>query len=170
MRKITTGNLVPDFQLPATGGKTVNLSGLKGKNVVLYFYPKDNTPGCTTEGQNFRDYQEEFAALNTVVLGVSRDSVASHESFKVKQGFNFDLLSDKDEALCGTFDVVKPKNMYGKQAMGVERSTFLIDRQGVLRKEWRKVKVDGHADEVLQAVKELETIDQGRRDLEEQSV
>ncbi len=155
MSKIAIGKPVPDFKLPATGGKAVGLADLKGKNVVLYFYPKDKTPGCTLEGQNFRDEQSKFAKLNTVVLGISRDSVKSHESFKQQEAFNFDLLADEDEKICRTFDVIKPKNMYGKEVMGVERSTFLIDKKGVLRKEWRKVKVDGHIDEVLEAVKAL---------------
>jgi peroxiredoxin Q/BCP len=155
MSKIAIGKPVPDFKLPATGGKAVGLADLKGKNVVLYFYPKDKTPGCTLEGQNFRDEQSKFAKLDTVVLGVSRDSLKSHESFKDAQGFTFDLLSDEDEKLCKLFDVIKPKNMYGKEVMGVERSTFLIDKKGMLRKEWRKVKVDGHVDEVLEAVKSL---------------
>lgn len=167
MNKVSVGNPVPNFQLPATGGKTITLSDLKGQNVVLYFYPKDNTPGCTLEGQNFRDRQAAFVALNTVILGVSRDSVKSHESFKEKQDYNFDLLSDEDEELCKLFDVIKPKNMYGKEVMGVERSTFLIDKKGVLRQEWRKVKVDGHVDEVLEAVKMLETINTGTKTLQE---
>ncbi|MEJ2567245.1 MAG: peroxiredoxin [Gammaproteobacteria bacterium] len=119
------------------------------------FYPKDNTPGCTLEGQDFRDLKARFTRANTVVLGVSRDSVKSHEGFKKKQNFNFDLLADEDEKLCKLFDVIKLKNMYGKQVMGVERSTFLIDAKGVLRREWRKVKVDGHAAEVLEAAKAL---------------
>jgi peroxiredoxin Q/BCP len=155
MSKITVDKAVPDFQLPATGDKTVRLSELKGKNVVLYFYPKDNTPGCTLEGQDFRDLKSKFTRANTVVLGISRDSVKSHEGFKEKQEFNFDLLADEDEKVCKLFDVIKLKNMYGKEVMGVERSTFLIDAQGVLRREWRKVKVDGHAAEVLEAAKTL---------------
>ena len=149
------GERVPAFDLPATGGKTISLSALAGKNVVLYFYPRDNTPGCTREGQDFRDNLREFQARNTVALGVSRDSLASHEKFREKQSFNFDLLSDQEETLCGIFDVVKIKNMYGKKVRGIERSTFLIDGQGILRKEWRKVKVDGHVEEVLEAVREL---------------
>ena len=156
MTTIALGKPVPDFKLSATGGKTVSLADLQGKNVVLYFYPKDNTPGCTLEGQNFRDQQSKFAKLDTVVLGVSRDSVKSHESFKQQEAFNFDLLADEDEKLCRMFDVIKLKNMYGKEVMGVERSTFLIDKKGVLRQEWRKVKVDGHIAEVLEAVKALE--------------
>jgi len=151
----TPGKKVKDFSLPATGDQTVKLSDFKGKNVVLYFYPRDNTPGCTLEGQDFRDNIRKFRARNTVVLGVSRDSVKSHEGFKTKQKFPFDLLADEDEKLCKQFDVIKEKNMYGKKVMGIERSTFLIDDKGVLRREWRKVKVDGHVDEVLDAVKEL---------------
>lgn len=155
MTKIALGKKVPDFELPATGGKTVTLSGLGGKNVVLYFYPKDSTPGCTREGQDFRDQYTKIKRCNTVVLGVSRDSLRSHENFKTKQNFPFDLLSDTDETLCRTFDVIKEKNMYGRKVMGIERSTFLIDAQGVLRHEWRKVKVDGHVEQVLEAVKTL---------------
>jgi peroxiredoxin Q/BCP len=149
------GTKIRDFSLPATGGKTVKLSDLKGSNVVLYFYPKDSTPGCTLEGQDFRDNIRKFKARNTVILGVSRDSAASHEKFKAAQKFPFDLLVDENEKLCRMFDVIKEKNMYGKKVMGIERSTFLIDDKGVLRKEWRKVKVAGHVDEVLAAVKEL---------------
>lgn len=155
MSKVTIGKKVPDFELPATGGKTVKLSELRGQNVVLYFYPKDSTPGCTREGQDFRDQHTKLRRRKTVVLGVSRDSLKSHENFKAKQGFPFDLLSDSEEKLCGMFDVIKEKNMYGKKVMGIERSTFLIDSEGVLRQEWRKVKVDGHVDEVLDALKAL---------------
>ncbi len=155
MSKVTVGQPAPDFELPATGGKTLKLSAFKSSNVVLYFYPRDNTPGCTLEGQNFRDEQAKFKKLDTVVLGVSRDSVKSHESFKSQEGFTFDLLADEDEKVCKLYDVIKLKNMYGKQVMGVERSTFLIDKTGVLRNEWRKVKVEGHVDEVLEAVKAL---------------
>ncbi|GFM79477.1 peroxiredoxin [Pseudomonas cichorii] len=140
---------VPDFQAPATSGQAVSLSGLKGQQVVIYFYPKDNTPGCTTEGQNFRDSIAQFQAANTVVFGVSRDSLKAHENFKAKQEFPFELISDKDEALCQLFDVIKLKKLYGKEYLGVDRSTFLIDKNGVLRKEWRGVKVPGHVDEVL---------------------
>ncbi|WJW76202.1 peroxiredoxin [Thiohalobacter sp. IOR34] len=149
------GKKVPDFELPATGGKTARLSELRGKKVVLYFYPKDSTPGCTTEGQDFRDQYARFRRQKAVVLGVSRDSLRSHENFKAKQGFPFDLLSDSDETVCRLFDVIKEKNMYGRKVMGIERSTFLIDEQGILRREWRKVKVKGHVDEVLEAVKAL---------------
>jgi peroxiredoxin Q/BCP len=155
MSKVKTGKKVPDFKLPATGEKTIALSELKGKNVVLYFYPKDSTPGCTIEGQNFRDSIKKFKAKNTVILGVSRDTVTSHEKFKRNECFPFDLLSDTGEKLCKIFDVIKEKNMYGKKVMGIERSTFLIDEEGVLRQEWRKVKIEGHAEEVLNAVKNL---------------
>ena len=146
---------VSDFQIPATGKKTVTLSELKGKQVVIYFYPKDSTPGCTTEGQGFRDHYAEFQAANTEVFGVSRDSLKSHENFKAKQAFPFDLLSDKDEALCQLFDVIKLKKLYGKEYMGVDRSTFLIDKDGVLRHEWRGVKVPGHVEAVLEQAKAL---------------
>ena len=153
--KVMTGQVVPDFKLPATGGENIGLADFKGKNVVVYFYPRDNTPGCTLEGQDFRDQHQQFAKYNTVILGVSRDSVSSHEKFKKEQNFSFDLLSDADETLCKLFDVIKLKNMYGKEVMGIERSTFLIDRQGVLRREWRKVKVEGHVAEVLEAIKDI---------------
>ena len=153
--KVTVGKPVPDFEVPATGAKTIKLSALKGKNVVLYFYPKDNTPGCTREGQDFRDNLAKFKRQNTVVFGVSRDSIKSHENFKEQQCFPFDLLSDNDEKLCKQFSVIKEKNMYGKKVMGIERSTFLIDGKGVLQKEWRGVKVDGHVAEVLSAVKSI---------------
>ncbi|WP_265943777.1 peroxiredoxin [Dechloromonas sp. A34] len=146
---------IPDFSLPATSGQTFNLAAQAGKVVVVYFYPKDSTPGCTTEGQQFRDLHEQFAALDAVILGVSRDSVKSHENFKAKQNFPFELGSDGDEAVCTLFGVMKMKNMYGKQVRGIERSTFVIDRGGVLRREWRGVKVPGHAQEVLDFVKTL---------------
>lgn len=149
------GEKVADFEAAATGDRTIRLSDLRGRNLVLYFYPKDSTPGCTTEGQNFRDLMDRFEALNTTILGVSRDGLKSHENFKSKQCLPFDLVSDRDEALCRQFDVIKPKKMYGREVVGIERSTFLIDAQGVLRREWRKVKVAGHADEVLAAVGEL---------------
>lgn len=155
MSNIAIGQPVPDFELPATGNQTIRLSTLKGKNVVLYFYPKDNTPGCTLEGQNFRDKHPEFERAKTVILGISRDDVASHEGFKEKLSFPFELLADEEERVCKLFDVIKPKNMYGKEVIGVERSTFLIDAAGVLRREWRKVKVEDHANEVLEAVKAL---------------
>lgn len=146
---------VPNFKLAATGEHTVSLHDFLGKKVVLYFYPKDSTPGCTQEGEDFRDYHTQFVKHNTVILGVSRDSIKSHECFKDKYTFPFDLLSDADEKVCNLFEVIKDKNMYGKIVRGIERSTFLIDEKGVLRKEWRKVKVSGHVEEVLQAVSEL---------------
>jgi peroxiredoxin Q/BCP len=146
---------VADFEAQATSGQTFSLSGLKGKQVVIYFYPKDSTPGCTTEGQGFRDQHAAFEAANTVVFGVSRDSVKSHENFKAKQAFPFELISDKDEAVCQLFDVIKLKKLYGKEYLGVDRSTFLIDKDGVLRQEWRGVKVPGHVDAVLAAAQAL---------------
>ncbi len=147
---------VHDFQAPATGDQTVTLSDFRGRNtVVLYFYPKDNTPGCTTEGQDFRDLHDQFGDLDTVIFGVSRDGLKAHENFRAKHGFPFHLISDKDEAVCSLFNVIKPKKLYGKEYMGVDRSTFLIDKEGRLRREWRGVKVPGHAEEVLQAVREL---------------
>lgn len=152
---VTLGSKAPDFRLPATGEREIGLAELKGSNVVLYFYPKDSTPGCTLEGQDFRDQHAKFKRLNTVILGVSRDSLAAHAKFKEKQNFPFELLSDADETVCRLFDVIKQKNLYGKKVLGVERSTFLIDAAGVLRAEWRKVKVPGHVDEVLAAVKAL---------------
>lgn len=146
---------LPDFSLPATGGQTFTLSAQAGKPVVIYFYPKDSTPGCTTEGQNFRDLHAEFGAVDAVILGISRDSLKSHENFKAKQAFPFELGSDSDEAVCTLFGVIKQKMMYGKQVRGIERSTFVIDRSGVLRREWRGVKVPGHAQEVLDFIKTL---------------
>jgi len=152
---VAIGETVPDIELPATGDRTLKLSDLRGQRVVLYFYPKASTPGCTQEGLDFTAAQDDFSALNTVIVGASRDGIKAQESFKAKQSFGFDLLSDKDEALCKAFDVIKLKKMYGKESLGVERSTFLIDEQGVLRKEWRGVKVKGHVDEVLAALREL---------------
>ena len=146
---------VPDFSVPGTSGKTFRLSEHKGRALVIYFYPKDDTPGCTTEGAQFRELMKEFEALGCDIYGVSRDSLASHEKFKAKMAFPFELLSDADEAVCNMFGVIKMKNMYGKQVRGIERSTFLIDKDGVVRKEWRGVKVPGHADEVLAAAKAL---------------
>ncbi len=146
---------VTDFTAQATSGQEVSLSALKGKQVVLYFYPKDSTPGCTTEGQGFRDQHGAFLAANTLIFGVSRDGMKSHENFKCKQEFPFELISDKDEALCQLFDVIKLKKLYGKEYMGVDRSTFLIDKAGVLRQEWRGVKVPGHVDAVLAAAQAL---------------
>jgi len=156
MSKVKVGSKVDDFSLPATGDQTLSLSDFTGRNLVIYFYPKDSTPGCTTEGKDFRDQYAAFQALDTDILGVSRDGLRSHENFKAKQGFPFELLSDAEETLCKQFDVIKEKTMFGKKRMGIERSTFLIDRKGVLQREWRKVKVKGHVDEVLGAVKELE--------------
>ena len=146
---VIAGKKVKNFSRPATGEKTISLKELAGKKVVLYFYPKDSTPGCTTEGQDFRDAKAKFTRQNTVILGVSRDSMKRHENFKAKQNFNFDLLSDEDETLCKQFDVIKLKKLYGKEYMGIERSTFLISENGVLLEEWRGVKVKGHVDEVL---------------------
>ncbi len=154
MTQISIGKPVPDFEAPSTGSKMVKLTDYQGRHVVIYFYPKDNTPGCTLEGQSFRDNIEKFTALNTVILGVSRDTVRVHDSFKCKQEFPFDLLSDEDENLCQLFDVIKMKNMYGKQVRGIERSTFLIDPKGTLIREWRKVKVKNHIEEVLDELTE----------------
>ena len=150
---VTVGKKVKNFSRPATGDKTITLKDLTGKKVVLYFYPKDSTPGCTIEGQDFRDAKAKFSRQNTVILGVSRDSIKRHENFKAKQAFNFDLLADEDESLCKQFDVIKLKKLYGKEYMGIDRSTFLIDENGVLIDEWRGVKVKGHVDAVLAACK-----------------
>jgi peroxiredoxin Q/BCP len=147
--------VVADFTAAATGDKSLRLKDLRGSNVVLYFYPKDSTPGCTTEGRDFAALNASFRRQKTVILGVSRDSLASHEKFKEKQGFPFDLLSDPEEKLCRQFDVIQEKSLYGRKFMGVVRSTFLIDADGKLRREWRNVKVMGHAEEVLDAVKSI---------------
>ena len=152
MSKLQIGRVVPNIELPASGGKSISLMALRGRNVVVYFYPRDNTPGCTTEGEDFRDAHARFRRRNTVILGVSRDSVESHQKFKKKFGFPFQLLVDTDEKACKLFDVIKMKNMYGKKVRGIERSTFLIDERGKLRAEWRKVRINGHVDEVLEAV------------------
>ncbi len=149
------GRVVKDFKAPATGEQTIHLKSLRGKNVVIYFYPKDATPGCTTEGQDFRDLHSRFKRANTVIFGVSKDPMPSHERFKEKQKFPFELISDENEKLCQAFDVIKEKNMYGKKYMGIERSTFLIDSNGKLAEEWRKLRVKGHAEAVLDAVKTL---------------
>ena len=150
---VAIGKKVKNFSRPATGDKDISLQDLAGKKVVLYFYPKDSTPGCTTEGQDFRDAKAKFTRQNAVILGVSRDSMKRHENFKSKQKFNFDLLSDEDESLCKQFDVIKLKKLYGREYMGIDRSTFLIGEDGKLLEEWRGVKVKGHVDEVLEACK-----------------
>ncbi len=150
---VSIGKKVKNFSRPATGDKSISLKNLAGKKVVLYFYPRDSTPGCTTEGQNFRDAKAKFTRQNTVILGVSRDSLRKHENFKAKQKFNFDLLSDEDESLCKQFDVIKLKKLYGREYMGIERSTFLIGEDGTLLEEWRGVKVKGHVDDALAACK-----------------
>lgn len=155
MAKPVMNRVVADFKSTATGDQIIQLKSLRGSKVVLYFYPKDSTPGCTTEGRDFRDLHKQFRRQKAVILGVSRDSLASHEKFKAKHEFPFELLSDPDEKLCRQFDVIREKNLYGRKFMGIERSTFLIDENGKLRQEWRKVKVKGHADEVLQAAKDL---------------
>jgi peroxiredoxin Q/BCP len=146
-------NKIPNFSVPSTSGEDFSLSDYKGKYVVLYFYPKDSTPGCTLEGQEFTKLIKKFRSLGALVFGVSRDSLKSHNNFKTKQCYEFDLLSDQDEKLCQIFDVIKEKNMYGKKVIGIERSTFLISPEGKLIQEWRKVKVTGHAAEVLEALK-----------------
>jgi peroxiredoxin Q/BCP len=155
MSTVQINKKVPDFSADSTGEQTFELSACKGNNLVIYFYPKDSTPGCTREGQDFRDNHNKFKRNKAIVVGVSRDSIKSHENFKARQEFPFELLSDPDEKLCRLFDVIKEKNMYGRKVMGIERSTFLIDSAGKLRREWRKVAVDGHVEEVLEAVREL---------------
>lgn len=155
MNTIKRGDSLPGLILASSGDKTINLAEFKNKKLVLYFYPRDNTPGCTKEGEDFRDLHPEFTQADTVIIGVSRDSAKKHDSFIAKYGFPFDLLADVDEVLCKAFDVIKTKNMYGKKVLGIERSTFLFDNKGVLQKEWRKVKVTGHAEEVLQAARDL---------------
>jgi peroxiredoxin Q/BCP len=151
---VVSGKKLADFSAPSTDG-TFRLSALRGQAVVLYFYPKDSTPGCTLEGSRFRDLYKKFEKAGAVVVGVSRDSLKSHENFKAKMGFPFELISDADEKLCGQFGVIKMKNMYGRQVRGIERSTFVIDATGALVREWRGVKVPGHAEEVLEFVKTL---------------
>lgn len=156
MSALEIGQIVPDFTATATSGTTFKLSDYRGKsNLIIYFYPKDSTPGCTTEGLNFRDMKSELDSHSTLVFGVSKDSMRRHENFKAKQDFNFELISDEDEAVCQLFDVIQLKKLYGKEYMGIVRSTFLIDKEGVLREHWDKVKVKGHADAVLEAVKAL---------------
>jgi thioredoxin-dependent peroxiredoxin len=155
MNAPSLNKVVADFTCPATGGKDIQLKSLRGKKVVLYFYPKDSTPGCSTEGQDFAQLHPKFRQAGAVILGVSRDSLASHEKFREKLKAPFDLLSDPDETLCRQFDVIREKSLYGRKFMGVERSTFLIDEKGKLRQEWRKVRVKGHAAEVLEAARSL---------------
>ena len=148
----TIEKALPDFSAPMTSDKTFQLEKLKGKNIVLFFYPKDNTPGCTTESMNFRDLHAEFQNANTEIFGISRDSLRSHENFKKKLEMPFELISDSDEALCSLFDVIREKKMYGKIVRGIQRSTFVVSAEGELVKEWRAVKVPGHVDEVLEYV------------------
>ena len=155
MEKKLEGKKCPIFKGDSTSNKTISNKDFLGKNLVIYFYPKDSTPGCTTEGQDFRDNYKNFKKLNTDILGVSRDSLKSHENFKQKQSFPFELLSDPEEIMCKAFDVMKLKSMYGKEYIGVDRSTFLISSEGKIIKEWRSVKVKGHVDEVLDEVKKL---------------
>jgi peroxiredoxin Q/BCP len=152
-KTVALGRKVPEFSLPSTGGPW-KLSSAAGRKLVVYFYPRDSTSGCTKEGMAFRDLHAQFRKAGTEVVGVSTDSLASHEKFKAKHGFPFELLADVEQAACRLFDVIREKSMYGRKFMGVERSTFLIDGKGVLRREWRKVKVDGHAEEVLAAARE----------------
>lgn len=155
MSNVAVGKQVPDFELPGTGDTRFGMAGAKGRKVVLYFYPKDNTPGCTSESQDFRDLYPEFASAGADIFGISRDGLRSHENFKAKFEFPFELLSDADETACKLFDVLKEKIMYGRKVFGIERSTFLVDENGVLAMEWRKVRVKGHVEEVLEAVREL---------------
>jgi peroxiredoxin Q/BCP len=155
MSRVAIGKAVPDLSLPSSGGHQWSLQDGKGSVQVLYFYPRDNTPGCTLEGQQFQQLLPAFRRAGALVSGISRDSVAVHEKFCAKMGFAFELLADVDEKACRLFDVIREKNMYGRKVLGIERSTFLVDARGVLRREWRKVKVEGHAAEVLQAVKAL---------------
>jgi peroxiredoxin Q/BCP len=155
MSKVKIGNKVPAFTSILDDGSNLKSTDLKGKYVVIYFYPKDSTPGCTKEGEDFRDFHKEFKKNDSLIFGVSRDSVASHEKFKKKYNFPFNLISDEEESLCNIFDVIKEKNMYGRKYMGIERSTFLIDKKGVLVHEWRKVKVKNHAQVVLDTLQNI---------------
>jgi peroxiredoxin Q/BCP len=155
METSLVGLKVPDFEAPSTGNRIFKLLAEREHPLVLYFYPRDNTPGCTTEGQQFRDLHPDFLRLGCTVRGVSRDSIGSHEGFKAKMGFPFDLLADPDERVCAMFGVIKMKNMYGRLVRGIERSTFVIDGRGIVRREWRGVKVPGHAQEVLEFVRSL---------------
>jgi peroxiredoxin Q/BCP len=149
------GQPIGNLEFSLTGNRRAHLADFRGRNLVLYFYPKANTPGCTQEGQDFRDAYADFTGLDTLILGASRDGLKAQENFKAKQGFPFDLVADKDETLCRLFDVIKLKKLYGRESLGVERSTFLIDGEGVLRREWRNVKVKGHVQAVLEAIREL---------------
>ena len=155
MTKMLEGKKCPKFKAECTSELNLSNEDFIGKNLVIYFYPKDSTPGCTTEGQEFRDNYKSFKKLNTDILGVSRDSIKSHENFKSKQEFPFELLSDPDEKVCKAFDVMKLKSMYGREYIGVERSTFLVSAKGIILKEWRSVKVKGHVEDVLSSVKNL---------------
>ena len=155
MSKSLEGKKCPKFKAECTSNITYSNKDFEGKNLVIYFYPKDSTPGCTTEGQEFRDNYKQFKKFNTEILGVSRDTIKSHENFKNKQLFPFELLSDSDEKVCKAFDVMKLKSMYGREYIGIDRSTFLINKNGKVIKEWRSVKINGHVQEVLDAVKEL---------------
>ena len=155
MSKVHVGKKVPDFKALLDNEETFKLSENKGKNLVFYFYPKDNTPGCTKEGEDFRDNYSVIKKLNTEVIGVSKDSVTSHQKFVQKFNFPFNLISDENEKVCNLFNVIKEKNMYGRKYMGIERSTFLIDANGKLIKEWRKVRVKGHVDDVIESIKEI---------------
>lgn len=153
---VTVGNRIADFNLPATGNKNLTLKNFNGSRLVLYFYPKDHTPGCTRESQNFRDAADAFAQAGAAIVGVSRDSVRTHENFRAKHDLPFDLISDADESLCRQFDVIKQKKLYGREYMGIERSTFLLDGEGVLCAEWRKVRVPEHVNQVLEAVEAMD--------------
>jgi peroxiredoxin Q/BCP len=152
---IAVGKKLPAFSLPATGGKTFRSKDALGSKLVIYFYPRDNTTGCTSEGEAFRDLHAKFRKAGAIILGISPDTLASHEKFKAKYEFPFDLLADVEREVCSQFDVIREKSMYGRKFMGVERSTFLFDEKGVLQREWRKVKVPGHAQQVLEAAQEL---------------
>ncbi len=157
MTIVTTGAAVTDFEADATDDLRFKLSDYRGKHLILYFYPRDNTPGCTTEGQNFKQHFNDFEALNTVIFGISRDSLTAHQKFKAKYDFPFQLIADPDETICNLFDVIKMKNMYGKQVRGIERSTFLINPDSVLINEWRKIKVKGHVEQVLETIRQYTT-------------
>lgn len=156
MKQVEIGKKVPNFKLSATGGKEVKLSDFEGSKIVIYFYPRDNTPGCIQEGKDFKGRARSFANHNVKIIGLSRDSINSHQKFKDKYKFPFDLLSDSGEKVCKLFNVIKIKNMYGKKVRGIERSTFLLDEKGLLRQEWRKVRIQDHVNEVLEAVKALD--------------